>query len=189
MKTATLPPPELLMITDEVRRHRAWFLAVGIATVLVGAAALIFPIVATLAISVIVGWILTIYGALAVIHAFRNARWNGFLWSLFGALLALGAGIVLLFFPTTGALSLTLLIAAFLLTSGAFRVLLAFRLRPADRWGWLLLSGLLAIVLGMVIALLWSAAAAWIIGMLVGIDLLFSGWATILLGLAARRPN
>ncbi|HNP64858.1 MAG TPA: HdeD family acid-resistance protein [Woeseiaceae bacterium] len=188
MKTDNLPSPEVLIITDEVRRHRAWFLVVGLATVLLGAAALIFPVVATLAVSVLVGWILTIYGTLAVIHAYRNKRWNGFLWSLFGALLALGAGVVLLFFPTSGALSLTLLIAAFLLTSGAFRVLLALRLRPADRWGWLLLSGLLAIVLAIVITLLWPDAVAWIVGMLVGVDLVFSGWASILLGLAARRP-
>ena len=177
------------MITAEVRRHRGWFLAVGIATVILGAAALVSPIVATLAISVLVGWVLTIYGALAAIHAFRTARWNGFLWSLFGALLAFGAGIMLLFFPMTGALSLTLLIAAFLLTSGTFRVILSFRLRPADRWGWLLLSGLLAIALAITIALLWPEAAAWIIGMLVGIDLVFSGWASILLALAAGRAS
>ena len=180
-------PGKTPMITDEVKRHSVWFLTVGIVTIVLGIAALVFPKIATITVELFVGSILTIYGALGTIHAFRNARWNGFLWSLFGALFAFGAGLLLLLFPMTGVFSLTLLVTAFFLASGIFRVLLAFRLRPADRWSWLLLSGLLAITLAVTITVQWPEPAIWIIGMLLGIDLIFSGSASILLARAARR--
>lgn len=174
-------------VTNEVKRHWGWFLAVGIATVLLGIAALAFPWVATLAVELLVGWILVLYGVLGVIHALRNARWNGYLFSLFGALLALCAGALLVFYPMTGVLSLTLLIVVFFLAAGTFRVLLALRLRPADHWGWLLVSGLLAITLAILIVVQWPEAAAWIIGLMLGIDLIFAGSASILLAMAARN--
>ena len=175
------------MITNEVRRYSTWFLVVGIATIVLGVGALVFPKVATIAVVLLFGSVLTVYGALGAIHAFRSVRRTGFPWSLFGALFAFGAGLLLLLFPMTGVLSLTLLVTAYFLASGTFRVLYAVRLRPADRWGWLLLSGLLAIGLAIAITVQWPEPAIWIIGMLLGIDLIFSGYASVLLALAARR--
>ncbi|HNP37572.1 MAG TPA: HdeD family acid-resistance protein [Woeseiaceae bacterium] len=174
-------------ITNEVRRHSAWFLIVGIVAIVLGLAALVFPKAATTAVELLVGSILTVYGALGAKNAFRHVRWNRFLWSLFGALFAFGAGLLLLLFPMTGVLSLTLLVAAFFLASGSFRVLLAVRLRPADRWVWLLLSGLLAITLAVAISVHWPELDIWVIGLLLGIDLIFSGFAAVLLAQAARR--
>lgn len=175
------------MISNEVRRHSTRFFVVGIATIVLGAGALIFPKVATIAVVLLFGLTLTVYGALGAVHAFRNVPRVGFPWSLFGSLFALGAGLLLLFFPMTGVLSLALLVTAYFLASGTFRVLYAIRLRSADRWGWLLVSGLLAIALAIAITVQWPEPAIWIIGMLLGIDLIFSGFAIVLLAQAARR--
>jgi uncharacterized membrane protein HdeD (DUF308 family) len=156
--------------------------------VALGIAAIAFPFVATLAVELLIGWILAISGALGIVQAFRVAKWKGFLLSLLGALLSLGVGAVLLLYPFAGIVSLTLLIAALFLVGGAFRILLAFRVRPLDHWGWLLVSGILALVLAILILAQWPEAAAWVIGVLVGIDLIFSGWTLMLLAMAARQP-
>jgi uncharacterized membrane protein HdeD (DUF308 family) len=179
----------LATVTTEVREHRGWFLLLGIALVLLGIAALTFPFVSTLAAELLVGSVLTISGALSLVHAFRAARWKGFLLSLLGALLSLAVGILLLVYPMTGILSLTLVVGAFFLAGGTLRVMLALRLRPVDHWGWLLASGLLALALGVLILLQWPQAAVWVIGVLVGIDLIFAGWSSIFLSMAARHAS
>ena len=121
-------------------------------------------------------------------HAFRAARWKGFILAMMGALLSLGIGILLLY-PLTGILSLTLVIAVFFMAGGLFRILLAFRLRPLDHWGWLLVSGILSLLLAAIILTQWPTAAAWLLGLLVGIDLMFSGWTLLMLGIAAARSG
>ena len=127
--TATSIEPGYPAITSEVREHRFWFLALGVAMVLPGIAAIAFPFMATLAVELLLGWILLANGVLEIVHAFRAARWKGFILAMMGALLSLGIGILLLY-PLTGILSLTLVIAVFFKAGGLFRILLAFRLRP-----------------------------------------------------------
>jgi uncharacterized membrane protein HdeD (DUF308 family) len=180
-------PDAFPAVTTDVIKHRKGFLALGIVMLLLGIAAIAFPFFATLAVALLVGWILAISGAVGIVHAFGIKQWKGFLFALLGALLSLGIGMILLFYPLTGVLSLTLLIAAFFLASGVLRVLLALRLRPADHWGWLLTSGALAFLLGALILSQWPQASGWVIGVLVGIDLVFSGWVSIMLAMAARR--
>lgn len=174
-------------VTAEVREHRNWFLGLGVLLVALGIAAIIFPVAATLAIEVVIGWILVISGLAGIVQAYRAARWKGFLFTLLGALLSLAIGTLLLLYPLTGAISLTLVIAAFFFAGGVFRVLLALQVRPLDHWGWTLASGILALAIAVLILVQWPEAAAWVIGLLVGVDLLFGGWTSILLALAARR--
>jgi uncharacterized membrane protein HdeD (DUF308 family) len=126
------------LVTREAREHRNWFLALGLVLITLGIAAIAFPFAATLTVEVLIGWILVINGAAGMVHAYRASKWKGFLMSLLTALLSLGVGIILLLHPFTGILSLTLLIAAFFVVSGLFRILLALRVRPLDRWGWIL---------------------------------------------------
>ena len=187
--TATRIEPRYPAITSEVREHRLWFLALGIAMVLLGIAAIAFPFMATLAVELLLGWILLANGALGIVHAFRASRWNGFMLAMLAALLSLGIGILLLLYPLTGILSLTLVIAVFFMAGGLFRILLAFRLRPLDHWGWLLVSGILSLLLAAIILTQWPTAAAWLLGLLVGIDLMFSGWTLLMLGIAAARSG
>lgn len=178
--------------TKEVTENRIWFVLLGIMMILLGGAAIVFPFIATLAMELFIGWALVIIGAIGIVNAFQVAKWKGFLLSMLSALLSLGIGVLLLLFPLPGILSLTLLVMAYLIVSGILRIFLAFRLRPLDHWGWHLIGGLLALVLAALILTQWPEAAAWIIGLLVGIDLIFSGWTLFMLAVATRhiaQPN
>ena len=92
-------------------------------------------------------------------------------------------------YPFEGVLALTLLLAAFLLVQGVFQIVAAYRIRPGRSWGWMLASGIATLILGVLIWLGWPGAALWIIGLLVGIHLLFSGFSLVMLALAARRSE
>lgn len=174
-------------ISAAARETSGWFLTLGVALVGLGFAAMVFPLAASLTIDLLIGAIIVLSGALQTLHAFRAAKWKGFLLSLLGGVLALGVGILMLVYPFAGILSLNLLTAAFLAAVGVLRMVLAMQLRPADNWVWLLGSGMLALILAAVILPQWPQGAGWIFGLLVGVDLLFAGWASIMLAGAARR--
>lgn len=174
-------------LSEAVRRHRTSFLTLGLVMVALGLVAIALPFAATLAVEVFLGVILLLRGALEVFHAFRAADWKGFAWSLAGGVLALAVGLLLLFYPLTGMLTLTLLVAAFFLIGGVARVILATQLRPMDHWGWMLVSGILALLLAGLILWQLPEAAGWVVGLLVGIDLVFAGVTFALLGATARR--
>lgn len=173
-------------VSAAARETRAWFLTLGIVLVALGLAAIIFPLAATFAIDLLIGAILVLSGAVQTLHAFRAAKWKGFFLSLLGGVLALTVGAIMLAYPFTGILSLNLLTAAFLTATGILRMLLAVQLRPADNWAWLLGSGLVALMFAAVILPLWPQGATWVFGLLLGVDLLFAGWASIMLAGAAR---
>ncbi len=174
-------------VTGGVSANRSWFLGLGITSMVLGLAAIVFPFVAALTVELLIGWILVLSGIFGLIHAWRATRWRGFHFSLISSLIALGIGILLVLFPRSGILSLALLVSFFFIVTGIMRIMTAWRLRPLDRWLWLLLSGVVALVLALLILMLWPEAAGWVIGILLGIDLLFSGLTLILLWAAARR--
>jgi uncharacterized membrane protein HdeD (DUF308 family) len=173
-------------ISEAVKTHSLWFLILGSLMLIMGTTAIVFPLFATLTLELFIGWVLVINGVAGIIHTFSIAKWKGFALSLLGALLSLGIGIIMLVYPLTGILSLTLLIAALFIVSGLFRMVLALQLRPLDHWGWILISGLLAFMLAILILLQWPEASGWILGLLVGIDLIFAGWTSIMLATASR---
>jgi uncharacterized membrane protein HdeD (DUF308 family) len=172
---------------DEVREHRLGFLVLGIVLILLGVAAIIFPFVATLATELMIGWILAFAGIAQSVHAFRLRHRIGFWPSLLSGLLTLAVGLVLLVFPMTGILSITLLVAVLFLVNGIFRITQGLQLRPWGYWGWLLAGGILSMLLGIMVIAQWPAAAVWLLGLLVGIDLMFSGWTLLWLTLLARQ--
>lgn len=177
------------LFSEDVKRHRRWFMVLGLIMIVLGMAAILFPFVATMAVEILIGWIFVISGAFGIVHAFGVRKWKGFLFSLLGAVLSLAIGIVLLFYPMAGMLSLTLLLAAFFFVSGIFRVIMAFSLRPADHWGWLLVSGILAFVLAILVMMQWPTSATWFIGVLVGIDFIFSGWMFLSMSIMVHRST
>ena len=175
----------------EARRHVAehwgWFLALGILLLLAGCAAIAFPLVSTVAVKIALGWVFLIGGVLMIVHAFSAAQWRGFLWEILLGLLYILAGGYLAFFPLTGIITLTILLAALFLVEGGLEVIMAFRVRPHEGWGWLLFSGLIAVAAGALIALGLPSSAAWAIGLLAGINLISTGWGFLFLALAGRR--
>jgi uncharacterized membrane protein HdeD (DUF308 family) len=166
-----------------------WFLALGIALIVAGLAAIAFPLLGTIAVKIMLGWLFLIGGVLMIMHAFQAPGWQGFFWeSLVGILYAV-AGAYLAFFPLTGLLTLAILLAVMFIIEGVFEVMQAFRVRPHEGWGFLLLSGIAALAVGVLITLSLPSSAEWALGLLAGINLLFSGWSYVFLALAGRRAH
>jgi uncharacterized membrane protein HdeD (DUF308 family) len=166
-----------------------WFLALGIVLVIVGFAAIAFPFLSTVAAKIMLGWLFLIGGLMMVVHAFSASAWQGFVWSLLIGILYVVAGGYLAFFPLTGLLTLAILLVILFLAEGLFEVIMALRVRPHEGWGFLMLSGIAALAVGVIIALDLPGSATWALGLLVGINLLFSGWSYIFLAMAGRRAH
>jgi uncharacterized membrane protein HdeD (DUF308 family) len=172
-----------------IRDKWGWFLALGILLILAGLAAIAFPLISTIAAKVFLGWLFLIGGVIMIIHAFQAPGWRGFLWELLIGILYALAGAYLAFFPLTGLLTLAIFLAILFIAEGIFEVIMAFRVRPHEGWFWLLLSGLAALAVGVLIAMDFPGSATWALGLLVGINLLFSGWSYVFLALAGRRGH
>jgi len=166
-----------------------WFLALGIGLILAGLVAIAFPLLSSIAAKLVLGWLFLIGGVMLIVHAFQAPGWKGFLWELLVGILYVVVGGYLAFFPLTGLLTLAILLAALFLAEGVFEAIMAFQVRPHEGWVWLLLSGLAAIAVGVIIALGLPESAVWALGLLVGINLLFSGWSYVFLALAGRRAH
>jgi len=170
--------------------HAHWrvFLTEGIVLVILGIAAIVIPWVATLAVEIFIGWILLVSGIVGLINTFRMRHAPGFWWSLFSAVLGIVAGVVLLAWPLSGAVSLTLILTIFLLFEGIASIMLALNHRHgfSARWGMMLVSGIIDIILAGIIFIGLPGTAAWAIGLLVGINLVFGGSALVSMALHAR---
>jgi uncharacterized membrane protein HdeD (DUF308 family) len=164
-----------------------WFLTLGIVLVVAGIAAIMFPLVSTIAAKIALGWIFLAAGVVMIIHAFSIQKWGGFLMELLLGVLYLVAGGWLAFFPLTGIVTLTILLAALFLAEGVVEVIMGFRVRPHEGWGWLVFSGLIAVAVGLLIAAELPSSAVWAIGLLVGVNLLSTGISFIVVALAGKR--
>jgi uncharacterized membrane protein HdeD (DUF308 family) len=171
---------------EALSRNWGWLMAFGILMIILGVLAIGAPMVATIAFQVALGWLLVIGGIAEAIHAFMAQNWRGFLFELLSAILYVVVGVLLLVNPLLGAAALTLLLAVFLVVEGVFKIVMAMRVRDHRGWAWLLASGILSLILGVMIWAQWPASGLWVIGLLVGIQLLFTGWSLVMLALAAR---
>jgi uncharacterized membrane protein HdeD (DUF308 family) len=169
-----------------LRDHWVLFLVEGIVLVVLGVAAIMLPVIATLAVALFLGWLFLISGIVGLITTFMMRNAPGFWWSLLSAVLALGAGLVLLAWPVSGAVSLTLVLIVFFVIEGVASIMLALEHRESGRWGWLLASGIVDLFLaGLILAGL-PGTAAWALGLLVGINMIFGGASLIGMALHAR---
>jgi len=167
-----------------------WFLLIeGIILVLLGVAAIIVPAVATLAVEIIVGWLFFISGVVGLVMTFMMRHAPGFWWSLFSGVLAIVAGAVLIGWPVSGVLSLTLLLIAFFILEGIATIMYALdhKRELSGRWGWVLASGIVDLAIAAIIFAGLPGTAAWAIGLLVGINMLCGGAALIGLAVHARH--
>lgn len=171
---------------DELRQSWGWILALGIIMVILGVMALSWSVMTTLVSVVFFGWMLLIGGGLSVIHAFMRRRWGGFFSELISGVLYLVVGLMVVINPAASAVALTLLIAMFLLIGGIFRIIAALLIR-LGHWVWMLVNGLISVVLGVMIWSEWPTSGLWVIGMFIGIDMVFYGWSLIMLAVAAKN--
>jgi uncharacterized membrane protein HdeD (DUF308 family) len=174
-----------------VREHWKAFLFEGILLAILGLAAMILPPLASLAVTIFLGWMFLVGGAAGLIFTFWARQMPGFWWSLLSAALALLAGIVLLAQPAQGTLTLTIVVGAYFLAEGVVTIMYALEHRRelSERWSWMLIAGLMDIIIAGVIIAGLPGSAVWAIGLLAGINLLFGGVALIVMALAARNAD
>jgi uncharacterized membrane protein HdeD (DUF308 family) len=180
-------------VASSLHEHWVLFLVEGIVLVVLGAAAVIIPPIATLAVAVFLGWLFLISGAVGLFTTFWMKNAPGFWWSLVSAILGIVVGIVLIANPVSGAVSLTLVLIAFFVVEGVATIMFALEHKRelSGQWGWMVASGVVDLVLAGIILMGLPQSAAWAIGLLVGINLLFGGMAMIAMALHARSvdPN
>ena len=172
-----------------VREHWKAFLVEGILLVLLGLAAIIVPQLASLAVTIFLGWLFLISGIAGLVLTFWTRQMPGFWWSLVSAALAIAAGIILLARPVQGTLTLTIVVGAYFLAEGIATIMYALEHRRelSQRWSWLLVAGLMDILIAIIIVAGLPGSALWAIGLLVGINLMFGGASLIGMALAARH--
>ena len=170
-----------------VIEHRPWFIALGLVLLVLGGLAIMFPLLTTIATKVFIGWLFLIGGFAHVIHAFSTRTWGAFVLDVLEGALYVFAGVWLAFFPLAGILTLTVFVAFLFIFQGVVESAIAFRVRPAQGWGWMLFAGIVAILAGCLIIAGLPSTAAWALGVLVGVKLMTSGWAYLILALDARK--
>lgn len=170
----------------ETTKSKFWFYLLGVVLILLGFAAIGSPFVTTIAAKVFFGWLVLIGGVLQVAHAFGTREWSEFLLDLLGGAVFVIVGAWLAFFPLTGILTLTLLLAVTFILQGILELGMAFRLRPGTGWLWMLIAGIVAIAVGLMLIADLPGSATWAIGLLVGVNLIMSGVAYLLLPSASN---
>ena len=171
--------------TGHLRGSWGWVLALGICMILGGIAAIAVPLFATMGVVTVLGILLLVAGIAQIISAFHCKGWQGVVLQLLVGILYLVTGFLVLENPLEGAAGLTLLLAAFFLATGVFRVVVSLKDR-FHGWGWTLLSGAVTILLGLIIWRQFPESALWVIGLLLGIDLIFNGWMWVMMSFVFR---
>jgi uncharacterized membrane protein HdeD (DUF308 family) len=168
--------------------HWKLFVAEGVVLIVLGLAAVAIPPLASLAITFLFGWLFLLSGIAGFVTTMMMRGAPGFVWSSVSALLGIAAGLVLLIWPLSGVVSLTLVLIAFFAIEGVVSIFFALdhRRELSGRWGLMLVSGVIDLVLaGMIFAGL-PGSAAWALGLLVGINMVFGGTALIAMAQHAR---
>jgi uncharacterized membrane protein HdeD (DUF308 family) len=176
-------------VRNAIHAHWSLFLFEGIMLVILGVAAIIVPEIATLAFTLVIGWIFLISGGVGLVTTFWMRHAPGFWWALLSAVIAIAAGVVLIRWPINGMVSLTLVLIAFFVVEGIATIMYAIdhRNQLSGRWGWMLASGIVDLILAGIIFAGLPGTAAWALGLLVGINMLFGGVAMIGMALAAKN--
>lgn len=178
---------ELAAARKKISEYSGWFVGIGVLLMLVGLAAIAFPLLSTIATAIWIGWALLLGGVLMLFHAVGAWQWPDSAWSIVIGLLYLCAGASILYAPLAGVISLTIVVAALFFTEGVIEIVMAFRLRPINGWGWWLFSGVAALVAGALIAYQLPSSAAWALGLLFGMNVLSTGISLIMVAFACRQ--
>ena len=176
-------------VLGSLHEHWVFYLIEGIILIALGAAAIIIPPMATIAVTIFFGGLLLLSGIVGLITTFWMRGVPGFWWSLISAILAIIVGVMLMGWPMRGALSLTFLLIVFFIIEGVVSVMFALdhRRELPGAWGWMLASGIVDLALATIILAGLPGTAAWAIGLLVGINLTFGGVAMVAMALPARK--
>ena len=172
----------------EIGRHASTASVLwGVALIVFGMVAVGSPLVAALAVNVIVAWLIALAGGVHLLLAFRAHGAGSMIWKLLVGIAYLCFGIYMIVHPLLGVASLTLLLASLFLVEGILNIVLFFKMRPMHGSTWVLVDGIITLLLGLMIYMQWPSSSAWVIGTLVGISMIFSGVARVMMSLSVRR--
>jgi uncharacterized membrane protein HdeD (DUF308 family) len=175
-------------LNETLHTYSVLFVVQGIIMMVLGLAAIIWPQISTLAVDIYAGWLFLLSGAIGLVMMFAAADAPHPLWAVLTAALSLFVGVLLLWRPVEGAISLTLVLVAFFIAEGIFQIATAIRYRNlyGVSWGWMLVSGIADILLAAIIISGWPGTASWALGLIVGINLITSGLAITMVACAGR---
>lgn len=178
-------------IRETVRFHSRLFIAQGVIMTLLGIAALVWPQVSSLAVELYVGWVFLISGIIGLGLMFYAPSAGSFVWALLTSALTLFAGVILLWHPIAGTVSLTLVLTAFFLAEGLFQIMAAISHRNdfPESWGWMVSSGVADLILVALIVAGLPTSAAWALGLFAGVNLITSGVAILVVAAAVRNAT
>ncbi len=173
---------------NDVRHNWSWMFTAGCLLILLGALAVAYSIIFTVVSVLFLGWLLILGGILEGLHAFQHRESGHLFLYVMEALLAIVTGALLLKSPLVGALVVTLLLASYFIIAGIFRIVASLALRFPS-WGWMFFNGLVTLALGIIVWGGWPASGFWILGLFVGVSLMVSGWARVMLALALKSGH
>jgi uncharacterized membrane protein HdeD (DUF308 family) len=181
-------PPAMPDMQSIVTQHWKLFLAEGIVLVLLGIGAIVVPVIAGLAVTLLLGWLFLIGGIFGLIVTFYAREMPGFWWSLISAALSVLAGLILIARPLQGLLTLTVILTAFFVIEGVASIMFALehKRQLSGRWGWVVAAGIFDLLIAVMILAGLPGSAEWAIGLLVGINMVFGGSSLIGMALAAK---
>jgi len=174
-------------MSADIQKAATWSIVLSVLMIAAGILAVGTPAIAGVAITALVAWLLIFSGLFHVAFAWRAGRAGAVVGEILLGVLYGGIGLYMLTRPVIGLESLTLAIAIYLLIEGVLEFVLSFQVRPAPGSGWLLIDGIVTLVLAAMIWSTWPSSAAWVVGTLVGISMVFSGVTRLMLSLAVRR--
>jgi uncharacterized membrane protein HdeD (DUF308 family) len=174
-------------MSADLHTATTWSIVLSGLMIAAGVLATCIPLIAGVAVTAIVGWLLVLSGLLHLAFAWRAGRAGAVSWEILLGIVYGAIGLYLLASPMAGLASLTLVIAIYLLMEGVLEFVLSIRLRPAPGSGWLLVDGIITLVLAVMIWSTWPSSSLWAVGTLVGISMFFSGITRLMLSMAVRR--
>lgn len=170
-----------------LQQHRTALIVESILLIILGVIAIALPFYATLSIELIIAWILLLGGIVQLFKSISSFKAAGGAVSMIGGIIYIVVGALMLIYPWKGMATLTFLIGLFFLLEGLAKIVFSFELKPAQNWGWLLVSGIIALIMAGIILYGWPQTSLWVIGLLVGINMLFFGFS--LLALTTSIPK
>ena len=169
------------------RNEWIWFLIAGICLTIIGLVALSMPVVVSFGTELLIGSMLLVGGLIQLYHAFKERKINGFWFSAITSVLIIAMGGFMLAYPLVGMVTMTALITTYLIVVGIVKTIYGFQLKPLTGWGWMVFSGIVSFVLGIMLFYRLPVSALYILGLFVGVDLLIYGISEIGLALNWRR--
>lgn len=165
---------------EVLSKNRGLLIFEGIVFILLGFLAVALPGISTLSTEIFIGWLLLIGGAVQAYRSFKARQGEGFIGSLLVSLMYIIFGILLLVYPIAGIISLTLVLTFFFIVEGISKIFLGFQMRANSLWGWFIFSGLISLAMAFIIFAGWPGTAFWVLGLLVGINMIFFGTTLLL---------